>query len=285
MVINYLKLVKFSHTLFALPFALSSFFMAVKTTSEPLSITLLIKVVLAVLFARNAAMSFNRYIDRNYDKANPRTKKREIPSGIIGTMPVIIFVVINSLLFVITSYFINIFCFMLSPIALLVLLGYSYTKRFTALCHLILGVALGSAPLGAWLAITESFDLLPVLLSFAVMFWVAGFDIIYSLQDEYFDRSFKLRSLPVFLGPGKALKVSALLHFLCFVLLVFVSHVFEFSIAGWTGTVIFGLLLLYQHRIVLSGKYTKINLSFFTTNGVASIVWGGLAIVDVLLYQ
>ena len=204
---KYLSLIKFSHTIFAMPFALIGFFLASKD-SEPEWITLLY-VVLCMVFARSAAMAFNRYIDRDIDTANPRTAKvREIPNGSIKAKSALIFVLLNCLLFIVTTYLINPLCFALSPIALITILGYSYTKRFTALCHLILGLGLALAPIGAYLAISGKFEILPVLFSLVVLFWVSGFDIIYSLQDEEFDKAQKLHSIPVLLGKKNALNLS-----------------------------------------------------------------------------
>ena len=201
---KYLSLIKFSHTIFAMPFALIGFFLATK--SNQVEWITLLYVVLCMIFARSAAMAFNRYIDRDIDAANLRTaQEREIPNGSIKANSALIFVIISSLLFVTTTYLINSLCFALSPIALLVILGYSYTKRFTALCHLILGLGLALAPIGAYLAVSGKFDIVPLLFSAAVLFWVSGFDIIYSLQDQEFDKEQKLHSIPVLLGTKNAL--------------------------------------------------------------------------------
>ena len=192
---NYLSLVKFSHTIFALPFALIGFFIAIGVHGYDFKWTTFIYVILCMVFARSAAMAFNRYVDRKIDKANERTANvREIPNGTIKPTSALVFVIINCVLFIATTYFINPLCFYLSPIALLVVLGYSYTKRFTALCHLVLGIGLGLAPIGAYLAVTGAFDWLPLYFSFAVLFWVSGFDIIYALQDESFDKQQQLHS-------------------------------------------------------------------------------------------
>src|SRR4026207_1465682 len=225
---NYLSLIKFSHTIFAMPFAMIGFFLGVFAYTSIIpgwhnlifppqfdSSSLWIKFILVILcmvFARSAAMSFNRYLDRSFDAKNPRTAIREIPSGILQANSVLLFTIINCILFIVCTFLINKLCFFLSPVALLVVLGYSYTKRFTALCHLILGIGLSLAPIGAYLAVTGKFDVLPVLFSFAVLFWVSGFDIIYALQDEGFDRSQNLHSIPASLGKSKALRVSELLH-------------------------------------------------------------------------
>jgi 4-hydroxybenzoate polyprenyltransferase len=199
-VLNYLSLVKFSHTVFALPFAIVGYFTAVKMTGTEFEWQLFAKVILCMVFARNAAMAFNRYADRNFDKMNPRTFVREIPAGVISANAALFFVTINVVLFITTTWFINDLCFYLSPVAMLVILGYSLTKRFTALCHFVLGIGLSLAPIGAFLAVSGYFHIVPALFSLAILFWVGGFDIIYALQDDDFDKSQKLRSIPVILG-------------------------------------------------------------------------------------
>ena len=196
---NYFSLIKFSHTIFALPFALLGFFLAYLRFGSVFDAKLLGLVLLCMIFARSAAMGFNRYLDREIDKDNPRTIGREIPAGIISAKAALGFVIIVSLLFILTTWFINPLVFALSPVALLITLGYSYTKRFTFLCHFVLGLGLALAPIGAYLAAGGGFDLVPVLYSFAVLFWVSGFDIIYALQDEDFDKAHGLNSIPVVL--------------------------------------------------------------------------------------
>ena len=186
---NYFSLVKFSHTVFAMPFALIGFSLAVSKDEFDFSIRLLLLVILCMIFARNAAMGFNRLADKNFDALNPRTRKREIPSGIIGTRAAAIFVIINAILFIITTGFINRLTLFLSPVALLVILGYSLTKRITSLCHFILGLGLSLAPIGAYISVTGQFSILPLIYSFIVLTWVSGFDIIYALQDDEFDKS------------------------------------------------------------------------------------------------
>ncbi|MEO5968053.1 MAG: UbiA-like polyprenyltransferase, partial [Ferruginibacter sp.] len=211
---NYLSLVKFSHTIFAMPFALIGFFLGVKDLGNGSNSNLLIKFILVILcmvFARSAAMAFNRYLDRKFDSLNPRTAVREIPAGIITAKNALLFTIINCVLFVAATFFINPLCFYLSPIALFIILFYSYTKRFTALCHLVLGLGLSLAPIGAYIAVTGEFAWVPLMFSFAVIFWVSGFDIIYSLQDVEFDADNKLHSLPVRLGKKNALLLSSIL--------------------------------------------------------------------------
>ncbi len=236
-----------------------------------------------MIFARTAAMAFNRFIDRDIDSKNQRTAVREIPKGVIRPQSALMLVIFSSLAFVITTYSINTICFYLSPVALLVVLGYSLTKRFTWLCHLILGIGLSLAPIGAYLAVTGKFDWLPLLFSFTVITWVSGFDIIYALQDEEFDRNLKLNSMPVAFGKKGALNISILLHFLsvCF---VFAAGLYlPFGMIYWTGFIIFAVLITYQHLIVKPNDLSRVNLAFFTTNGIASIVFAGFVLCDLLL--
>jgi 4-hydroxybenzoate polyprenyltransferase len=280
---NYLSLVKFSHTIFAMPFALIGFFLAVQFTTADFEWHLLAKVVLCMVFARNAAMAFNRFIDRNIDEKNPRTAIREIPAGIINANAALWFVILNSVAFVITTHFINPLCLALSPVALAVVLGYSITKRFTALCHLILGLGLSLAPIGAYLAVVGRFDILPLLFSFAVLFWVGGFDIIYALQDEEFDRENDLFSIPVWMGKAKALNLSKVLHGTTAGLLLLAGQMGDFHWLYWVGYTVFTGLLLYQHTLVKVDDLSKINLAFFTTNGVASVAFASFVIADLYI--
>ena len=281
---NYLSLIKFSHTIFALPFALIGFCLAIGQEDYDFSWIKLIGVLLCMVFARSAAMAFNRYIDKDIDAANRRTAiVREIPNGSIKAKSALLFVVLNSVLFAGAAYLLNTLCFMLSPVALMVILGYSYTKRFTALCHLILGLGLSLSPIGAYLAVTAQFDILPVLFSLVVLFCVSGFDIIYALQDESFDKKFQLHSIPVLLGKEKALRLSRILHIITSGLIVFigVNH-FNESLWYWSATALFLLLLLNQHRLVKPHDLSNVNLAFFTNNGIASVVFGILVILELL---
>jgi 4-hydroxybenzoate polyprenyltransferase len=282
---NYLSLIKFSHTVFALPFALVGFFLANHLEGQTPSLTVLSFIVLCMVFARSAAMAFNRYLDRDIDAKNPRTTVREIPAGVISAQSALWFVVLNSLAFVLATWFINPLCFALSPVALLVVLGYSYTKRFTALCHFVLGLGLSLAPIGAYLAVTGHFDGLPLLFSVVVLLWVSGFDIIYALQDEDFDKSLKLNSIPVLLGRKGALQLSNVLHVLCAVVMLYA--VFRVYTEGDTFRVIHGIgaavfigLLAYQHTLVKENDLSKVNMAFFTTNGIASVIYGTCFILD-----
>jgi len=281
---NYFSLIKFSHTIFALPFAVIGFFLAVTQMQTPINWKLFLYVLLCMVFARSAAMAFNRYIDRDIDKANARTAKvREIPNGSIQPKSALVFVIINCVLFIATTYFINPLCFYLSPVALLVVLGYSLTKRFTALCHLILGVGLSLAPIGAYLAVTGKFDWLPLFFSFAVLFWVSGFDIIYALQDEEFDKQQQLHSIPVVLGKKNALFLSTILHIVTASLILFAGFYGSLNLFYWIGSGIFIALLFYQHTIVKPNDLSKVNFAFFTTNGIASVVFSIFVLLDLFL--
>jgi len=278
---KYLSLIKFSHTIFAMPFAFIGFFLATQTNSVKWDT--LFYVVLCMVFARSAAMAFNRYIDRDIDTANPRTSRvREIPNGSIKAKSALIFVLLNCLLFIGTTYLINSLCLALSPIALLVILGYSYTKRFTALCHLVLGLGLALAPIGAYLAVSGKFEVLPILFSLVVLFWVSGFDIIYSLQDEEFDKAQKLHSIPVLMGKKNALTLSKFLHLISIIVLTFAGTMGEFGKWYWIGFSIFTALLIYQHALVKLNDLSKVNLVFFTTNGIASVIFGAFVLIDIL---
>ncbi len=301
---KYLSLIKFSHTIFAMPFALIGFALGIiysseysisspnsqipKFSNQQINIStqtalLLLLVILCMVFARSAAMAFNRYLDRHFDAKNPRTAIREIPAGILRAENVLWFTIINSLLFIVTTFFINRLCFYLSPVALAVVLGYSYTKRFTPLCHLVLGVGLSLAPIGAFLAVTGEFQLLPLLFSFAVICWVSGFDIIYALQDEEFDRSEKLYSIPAWLGKAAALRVSRVLHVCSAIFVILAGWFGGLGILYWVAVAVFAGMLIYQQSIVKPNDLRKVNLAFMTANGIASVVFATLAIVDLLI--
>ena len=323
---NYLSLIKFSHTIFAMPFALIGFFTGLFTfigsgynngqwnlnkaislkwdfesgrlpfienslagklvSGDATVITVgkyMLLVILCMVFARSAAMAFNRYLDRQYDARNPRTAIREIPSGIITPKNAFLFTIINCLLFITCTFFINKLCFYLSPVALAVVLGYSYTKRFTPLCHLILGLGLSLAPIGAYLAVTGKFAFLPILFSLAVIFWVSGFDIIYALQDEDFDKSQQLYSIPAWLGKAKALRVSEVLHLLSAAAVIYAGVYGYFGWLYWIGTALFAGMLVYQHSIVKPHDLKRVNLAFMTANGIASVVFAIFVIADLFL--
>jgi 4-hydroxybenzoate polyprenyltransferase len=237
-----------------------------------------------MVFARSAAMAFNRYIDRSYDAKNPRTAIREIPSGQISATAAAIFTLICAASFMLCAFLINHLCFILSPVALLVILGYSFTKRFTPLCHIILGVGLALAPVGAYIAVTERFDSLPVLFGCVVLFWVSGFDIIYALQDEEFDREHHLKSIPVFLGKKNALRLSRLLHFISAVSVVAAYFLGHFHWIYIAGSCVFIGLLIYQHTLVKPGDLSRVNLAFATVNGIASVIFSIFVCTDIFAF-
>jgi 4-hydroxybenzoate polyprenyltransferase len=278
---QYLSLVKFSHSVFALPFALIALFLA--EGGLP-SLKLFLLVVFAAVAARTAAMGFNRWVDRDIDAANPRTRGREIPSGKITPRSALLLVAASSLVFIVAAYGLNPLAFYLSPVVLLVLLGYSLTKRFTWACHLVLGLALGLAPLGAWIAAKGSFEGLsiPLLLAFAVLTWVAGFDVIYSCQDEGFDKGLGLHSIPTRFGIAKALKLSSFLHVVTVVALVFLGFLGGLGWFWGLGVFLTALLLFYEHRLVRPEDLSKVQAAFFTMNGLVSLLLAMLTFLDVL---
>ena len=300
-------MIKFAHTVFALPFAMVGFCLGVVDSIDngqlvgsfvnyQLSIVNFLLVLLCMVFARNAAMGFNRYADRFIDAKNPRTENREIPAGTIKPSSALIFVIVNAVAFVATCWFINTLVFYLSPVALLVILGYSLTKKYTSLCHFVLGAGLSLSPIGAYLAVTGKFALLPVMFSFVVFFWTAGFDIIYSLQDKDFDIKEKLYSIRALLGIRKAMLVSTAAHIVVGILVVtigvvwsatpyFFSRVGEGYFGIWylIGALIFLFLLLYQHLIVKPNDLSRINAAFFTSNGIASVLYSTFTIIDLFM--
>ncbi len=278
----WLSLVKFSHTVFALPFALIGFSLAVSENGHHFSIRLLLLIISCMIFARNSAMGFNRIADQKFDALNPRTSSREIPLGKINSRSATIFVILNVILFIASTYFINTLTLLLSPVALIIILGYSLTKRFTFLCHFILGLGLSLAPIGAYISVTGEFRLLPIIFSFIVLTWVSGFDIIYALQDDEFDRTNKLYSIPSKTGRHKALQISTVVHLLTFLLVLTAGYIIK-GYLYWIGAALFSALLGYQHLLVKQDDISRVNLAFATTNGIASIVFAGFVILDIFL--
>jgi len=280
---TYFSLVTFSHTVFAMPFALIGFSLAVSENDHHFSLKLFILIILCMVFARNAAMGFNRFADKRFDALNPRTASRELPSGKIDSRSAVIFVIINVFLFITATWFINSLTLILSPVALIIILGYSLAKRITALCHFILGLGLSLAPIGAYISVTGKFYYLPVIYSFIVLTWVSGFDILYALQDDEFDRTNSLFSIPSLTGRKKAIYISILVHCVTFLMVLGAGI---FSTAGWIywiGAALFSSLLVYQHLIVKHDDISKVNLAFATTNGIASIVFAAFVILDLFI--
>lgn len=285
---NYFSLVKFSHTIFALPFAFIGFTLGVQHMGmnhlpfENIGLKFFL-VLICMVTARSTAMAFNRYLDRHFDQLNPRTAIREIPAGIIKAEKALLFIIINAVLFIIATYFINPICFYLSPVALFVIMFYSYTKRFTFLCHLVLGIGLALAPIGAYLAVTGVFNIVPLLFSFAVVFWVSGFDVIYALQDIEFDQSQQLYSIPSYWGLGKALNIARGLHIISSCFIITAYFIGDFHLIYLAGALVFVGMLIYQHSIVKPNDLSKVNIAFMTANGIASIVFSTFVISAILL--
>ncbi len=275
-----LKMIKIEHSIFALPFALVAAFLAARGMPSTRVLGL---IVLAMIFARSAAMAFNRWIDADIDAENPRTAVRSIPAGRLTRRYALGFTIVNSLLFMMVAWLLNDLAFYLSPLMLLVLLGYSLTKRFTSLCHLVLGLALGLSPLGAWVAVRGELHWLPLLLGLAVLAWVAGFDVIYACQDVEFDRRQKLFSIPKTIGIRASLGFSRALHLLMAVLLVALGVHQELGALYWVGLGLVALCLVYEHSLVWGGRLDRVNMAFFTMNGVVSLLFGAFTIGSILV--
>ncbi len=264
------EMIKISHTVFALPFAIGAAFLA--AAPAPIQLEALLKTVIAVLFARTAAMSFNRLVDRRFDAQNPRTQDRAIPAGVLSARFVALATVVSLAGFVLTAAWINPLALRLSPVVILVLLGYSYTKRFTALCHFVLGIALGLAPLGAWVVVRGELEGLPFFLALAVTLWVTGFDIIYACLDAEFDREAGLHSLPARWGLSKALRLAAALHFGMVACLVALGLFADLGYFYSGAVVLTAALLVYEHRLVSPEDLSRVQRAFFTLNGVVSVL-------------
>lgn len=269
-VLTYGRMIKFSHSIFALPFALASVVLA---ASEGLRPAQVVFVLVAMVSARSAAMGFNRLVDQAFDARNPRTAGRELPSGALSRRQVWVFVLLSAAVFCGAAALLNPLCLALSPVALLIVFGYSYTKRFTSLAHLVLGLALAIAPVGAWLAVRGAFAPEPLVLALAVTFWVAGFDTIYACQDAEFDRQTGLRSLPAWLGIARALQVARALHVLAVVALAALfalTPLHPLYLAGVGGV---AALLAYEHGLVRADDLSRVNAAFFTVNGWVSVFY------------
>ena len=280
---NYFSLVRFGHTVFAMPFALIGFSLAVSEENQHFSLRLLLLIILCMIFARNAAMGFNRIADKKFDALNPRTKNREIPAGKISIKAATVFVIVNSALFIATAGFINKLTLCLAPVALLIIIGYSLSKRFTSLCHFILGLGLSLAPVGAYISVTGFFKLLPVIYSMIVITWVSGFDIIYALQDDEFDRSNRIYSIPSAAGKKKALIISIIVHIITVNAVILAGYIGKGGLLFRTGALIFTSLLIYQHLIVKHDDLSRVTVAFGTTNGIASILFAFFVILDLFL--
>ena len=278
----YGRMIKISHSVFALPFAFSGALLAaIHTGITPAQIGW---IALAMVGARSAAMGFNRLVDRHLDAANPRTQNRELPRGAVSPQAVGLFVVLSALVLVLAAYQLNSLCFYLSPLVLAVLLFYSLTKRFTWASHLVLGLSLGGAPLGAWIAVTGGFDLIPLLLCLGVLVWVAGFDIIYACEDHAFDIRAGLHSIPVRFGIARALYIARALHLLFVMLLVLVGYTAGLSLLYWLGVVVVAGLLGYEHRLVRPDDLSRLSTAFMTVNSTVSLIYFAAILADLLVF-
>ncbi|MEP7131938.1 MAG: UbiA-like polyprenyltransferase [Acidobacteriota bacterium] len=275
-----LEMIKFSHTVFALPFALLAAVLAARGVPSAGTIG---KILLAMVGARSAAMAHNRLADLEIDAANPRTASRALPSGALSPAFVRVFLCASTLLFLLAAAWLNRLTLLLSPVALGLLFLYSYTKRFTWASHFVLGLCLALAPIGAWIAVRGTLDLEPILLGLAVLFWTAGFDVIYSLQDEEHDRRAGLRSIPARWGGARALGISALLHVLMLPLLVAVWRMSGGGRLFAIGIALTAAALVYQHAIVRPGNLSRVDSAFFTANGFVSVALAAFGIADVLI--
>ena len=282
-VAKYLRLVKFSHTIFAMPFALIAFTFALWSTPATFSWWLLLQVVLCMVFARNVAMGFNRWADRKIDAENPRTASREIPSGQISPRNAMIFVVVNAVLFIATASTINLLTAVLSPVALAVIMFYSYCKRFTSLAHLVLGLSLSIAPAGAYIAVTGTLTLAPCLLSLVVLTWCGGFDIIYALQDAAFDRKRGLHSIPSHFSVATSLYISIALHCVSVAALILFARYLPQGWLLWCGVGLFTAILVAEHILVTPTRQRSIGIAFGTLNGLASLTLAAFVIAEIII--
>ena len=279
--VSYLKMIKAEHTLFALPFALAS--MALAAEGAP-SIRSIIWILFCMVCARSGAMGFNRWADAKIDAKNPRTANREIPKGRISKNAAALFTAMSFILFIVGAAQLNRLSLILSPAPIAVFIIYSYSKRFTILCHLLVGLALGLAPVGAWIAITGAFSVSILYLAFGVMVWTCGFDLLYSLFDEDFDRKEGLYSLPAGFGKIKTLLVARYMHFLAFILFFMHGARFSLGLFYFGGLIIAGAILLYEHYLVSAYGFAKLNAAFFSMNAVVSIILFVATVADITVY-
>ncbi len=264
----YLRMIKFSHSVFALPFAFTSALLAAGGLP---SWSKILWITLAMVSGRSAAMGLNRVIDRRGDALNPRTCKREIPAGTIKTAEAVIFILVSTLIFLYAAYSLNPLCLKLSPLALAVFVLYPYTKRFTWLSHVVLGIAIAGAPVGAWIALRGTLDMQIIPLALSVVFWLAGFDVLYALQDVDFDKKSGLRSIPQRFGIRRSLFLARTFHILTWILLLVTAVIFDLGIVFHAGLIVVGMLLVYEHRLVKEDDLSRLNMAFFNMNGYISL--------------
>ncbi len=267
---NTFELIKFSHSIFAMPFALAAMLIAAQGMPSPIT---LFRIILALVFARTAAMAFNRWADADIDAQNPRTQNRHIPSGLLSKRFTLSLTILSAVGFVYMAFLLGKLCFYLSPIVLMILFFYSYTKRLTSYSQIFLGLALGIAPAGAWVAITNSFALIPILLCVGVLFWVAGFDIFYSTQDYDFDKAIGLHSMVVKFGIQKSLYLARIMHALSFFIFLLTGFVAKLHWPYFAGLTIMGGLFIYQHSLIKENDLSKIDAAFFKANGLISLIF------------
>lgn len=267
---NTFELIKFSHSIFAMPFALAAMLIAAQGMPSPIT---LFRIILALVFARTAAMAFNRWADAEIDAQNPRTQNRHIPSGLLSKRFTLSLTILSAVGFVYMAFLLGKLCFYLSPIVLMILFFYSYTKRLTSYSQIFLGLALGIAPVGAWVAITNSFALIPILLCVGVLFWVAGFDIFYSTQDYDFDKAIGLHSMVVKFGIQKSLYLARIMHALSFFIFLLTGFVAKLHWPYFAGLILMGGLFIYQHSLIKENDLSKIDAAFFKANGLISLIF------------
>jgi 4-hydroxybenzoate polyprenyltransferase len=264
----YLRMIKFSHSIFALPFAFTSALIAASGIPD---VRQIVWIVIAMVGARSGAMGLNRIIDSKIDSANPRTAGREIPQGAISVFAAALLVIVSFVFLVLAAYMLNPLCLMLSPVAIVVLIIYSYTKRFTWMSHFVLGLSISAAPLGAWMAVKGSFDIEIIPLVIAVIFWLAGFDTLYALQDIDFDKKYGLYSIPKRFGIRKSIYFSRIFHLTSFLLLIANGMIFNLDGLYWTGMFLVAGLFLYEHSLIQEDDLSKLDVAFFNMNGYISV--------------
>jgi len=282
-IVLYLRMIKFPHSIFALPFAFTGAIIAAEGIP---SLREIVWITVAMVGARSGAMGLNRVIDRKIDRENPRTKNRELPKGEIRLSEAILFTGVSIAIFIFAAYMLNPLCLKLSPIALAVLFIYSYTKRFTWTTHFVLGLALSAAPLGAWIAVRGTFDTEIIPMGIAVIFWLAGFDTLYALQDIEFDKSHGLYSIPKRFGIKNALLLAKLFHLVTFIMLLATGVLFKMGIFYWLGMMIVAGLFIYEHSLVKESDLNKLDIAFFNMNGYISITVFIFTLMDyIFLYR
>lgn len=278
-IVLYLRMIKFPHSVFALPFAFTG---AIIASEGVPPLRKIIWITLAMVGARSGAMGLNRIIDRKIDRENPRTKNREIPMGLIKLPEAVLFTIVSFGLFILAAYMLNPLCLKLSPVAIIVLFVYSYTKRFTCATHFVLGLSLSAAPIGAWIAIKGSFDPEIIPMGIAVIFWLAGFDTLYALQDIEFDKSYGIYSIPQKFGIKNALILARLFHLVTFILLITNGILFKLGIFYWIGMIIVAGLFIYEHSLVKEHDLSRLDIAFFNMNGYISITVFIFTLMDYL---